>query len=135
MSITINGALLELCVLALVHNEDQYGYKLTRAMKEQFDLSESSLYPVLRRLTRNGLLKTYDLPHDGRMRRYYALTESGRKAFCELQVEWLDFSGRISALLKTGFEEMRTEPGTGNKNEKEHGPAQKGEGKGDDPYA
>ncbi|UNT97180.1 PadR family transcriptional regulator [Allobaculum mucilyticum] len=99
MAITLNGNLLELCVLGLVYREDQYGYRLTRQMKEKFDLSESSLYPVLRRLTRSGLLRTYDLPYDGRMRRYYALTEEGKEMYYALRAEWMTFSKRINEVL------------------------------------
>ena len=79
MSIQLSGSLLEMCVLAIVRKEDTYGYRLTQEIKQEFDLSESSLYPVLRRLTRSGCLKTYDRPYDGRMRRYYSLTEQGEE--------------------------------------------------------
>ncbi len=113
MAITLNGTLLELCVLALVYEEDQYGYKLTRQMIERFDLSESSLYPVLRRLTKNGLLRTYDLPHDGRMRRYYALTEEGRTAYLELFEEWNSFANKVDGLLHKVEEGGRDKGGIG----------------------
>lgn len=109
MPITLNGNLLELCVLAVVYSEDQYGYRLTRQMKEKFDLSESSLYPVLRRLTHSGLLKTYDLPHDGRMRRYYSLTQEGRETYQKLCLEWNSFSESIDEMLRKNGESNKGE--------------------------
>ena len=99
MAMTISGSLMELCVLALAAREDLYGYKMTQQMKNRFEISESSLYPVLRRLTRAGLLKTYDVPQDGRMRRYYALTEEGWKMLETYRKEWQEFSGNINDLV------------------------------------
>ncbi len=106
MAITVNGSLMDLCVLSLAAREDLYGYKLTQQMKALFDISESSLYPVLRRLTKAGLLKTYDLPHDGRMRRYYALTDSGFQALSEYREEWESFAKKINDLVEMDVERV-----------------------------
>lgn len=102
MSIQLSGSLLEMCVLAIVRKEDTYGYRLTQEIKQEFDLSESSLYPVLRRLTRSGCLKTYDRPYDGRMRRYYSLTEQGEEQLKQSEQEWTRLQNSVGALLQKG---------------------------------
>ena len=76
MGFAISAALLDFCVLAIVAQEDVYGYALTHRLMESADLSESTLYPVLRRL-KNKLLDTYDKQYEGRNRRYYTITEKG----------------------------------------------------------
>ena len=64
-------------MLAVLEKEDAYGYSLTQRMKEVVELSESTLYPVLRRLQQSGCLTVYDKPFQGRNRRYYAITPGG----------------------------------------------------------
>jgi PadR family transcriptional regulator PadR len=73
MSIQASGALLDACVLSLLAVEDAYGYVLTQRMKIDLGVSESTLYPVMRRLQTEGCLTVYDVPHNGRNRRYYNL--------------------------------------------------------------
>lgn len=77
MLFSINSKLLEACVLALLVKEDSYGYKLTQDVKAMTNISESTLYPVLRRLQNEGFLQTYNKPIDGRNRKYYSITSSG----------------------------------------------------------
>lgn len=67
-------------------------------------VSESTLYPVLRRLMREGYLETYDQQHMGRNRRYYRLTDAGRKKYKEYVEEWKTFSMKINEILKGGNE-------------------------------
>ena len=73
----MGAPLLDACVLAVLEKEDAYGYSLTQRMKEVVELSESTLYPVLRRLQQSGCLTVYDKPFQGRNRRYYAITRRG----------------------------------------------------------
>jgi len=84
--------LLDACVLHILASGDTYGYKLTREITGMMDVSESSLYPVLRRLETQGFLETYSTEHQGRLRRYYRITASGlgrlneyRKELAELR--------------------------------------------------
>ena len=70
MGFQLGSVLLDACVLAVVMKEDTYGYKLTQEVKQIMDVSESTLYPVLRRLQKDGYLTTYDQPFQGRNRRY-----------------------------------------------------------------
>ena len=74
MAIQLGSVLLDACVLAVVMREDTYGYKLTQEVKQIMDVSESTLYPVLRRLQKDGYLRTYDKTFQGRNRRYYTVT-------------------------------------------------------------
>ncbi|MBQ6835549.1 MAG: helix-turn-helix transcriptional regulator [Clostridia bacterium] len=72
MSFGLTSQMLDACVLAVVAREDVYGYVLTQNIRAIVDISESTLYPVLRRLQKDGLLETYDQPFNGRNRRFYS---------------------------------------------------------------
>lgn len=102
MIFQLGSALLDACVLAILHKEDTYGYKLTQEVKEIVNVSESTLYPVLRRLTKDGYLCTYDKEYMGRNRRYYQLTEDGKKKYEAYVIEWDDFSTKIDGILQGG---------------------------------
>lgn len=92
--------LLDGCVLAVLSRGDAYGYVLTQQMKARLDISESTLYPVLRRLQRDGLLTVYDRPYQGRNRRYYAITPVGRIQLDRRRQEWIQFRNGVEELLK-----------------------------------
>lgn len=92
-------------VLAALSKEDAYGYKLTQQIRQVIDVSESTLYPVLRRLKKDGLLETYDEPYDGRNRRYYHVSKDGRLRLESLTKEWTEFSGRVNALVFGSIDE------------------------------
>ena len=77
---SVSTALLDAVVLACVAQGDTYGYELTHQIQSVFSISESTLYPVLRRLQKNEYLQTYDQPYQGRNRRYYHITDAGRTA-------------------------------------------------------
>lgn len=102
MLIQTGGGLLDMCVLAALDREDLYGYCLTRQIKQVLDVSESALYPVLRRLKKDGLLETYDRQTDGRNRRYYRMTEPGRRRLAEYKQEWEILSSQIDTILEGG---------------------------------
>ena len=99
MAFQITASLLDACVLSMLSQDDTYGYELTQNLRESLQVSESTLYPVLRRLQGSEFLKTYDLPHQGRNRRYYAITESGRVQLGEFQDDWKTFRNRIDNFL------------------------------------
>ncbi len=100
-TIQIPSALLEACVLAVLAKEEAYGYSLTQSIKETLDVSESTLYPVLRRLENDGLLSTYDQPKSGRIRRYYKLTQAGKENYQASLKEWQMFKQSIDKLRRT----------------------------------
>ena len=104
MVFQLGSSLLDACVLATLHKEDTYGYRLTQEVKRVMDISESTLYPVLRRLMKEGYLETYDQQHMGRNRRYYRLTEAGKEKYREYVKEWDEFSDKVSDILNGGIE-------------------------------
>ena len=99
MRFTVAGSLLDACVLSLVSGKPAYGYELTQRAQTTIDISESTLYPVLRRLQKEGMLSTFDQPFDGRNRRYYEITTAGKNKFKELLDAWKDYTNRINTLL------------------------------------
>ena len=99
MTYQLTAPLLDACVLGIVAGEDAYGYTLTQKVREIVDISESTLYPVLRRLQKDGCLRTYDKPFQGRNRRYYGITDVGREKLSFYQSEWLEYKMKIDKLL------------------------------------
>ncbi|MDF7637919.1 PadR family transcriptional regulator [Lactobacillus sp. ESL0791] len=99
MAIQIPTRLLDGAVLSFLKADDLYGYALTQQVQAGFDISESTIYPVLRRLKKNGYLVTYDQPYQGRNRRYYHLTDSGEKLLGNIEKEWKDFSTKVNQVL------------------------------------
>lgn len=102
MIFQFGSALLDTCVLAVLSRGDTYGYVLTQNVREVLDVSESTLYPVLRRLQKDSLLSAYDQPFQGRNRRYYAITEQGRQRFAEYSGEWVLYKQRIDHIISGG---------------------------------
>jgi PadR family transcriptional regulator PadR len=99
MAIQAAGTLMEGCVLAFLAREDIYGYVLTQRLKETLDVSESTLYPVMRRLQTDNCLTVYDLPHNGRNRRYYRITKQGLDRLDICKKEWEKFKRGIDGIL------------------------------------
>ena len=98
MVFNTGAALLDAIVLAVVSREPEgtYGYKITQDVREALEVSESTLYPVLRRLQKDGCLETYDQEYAGRNRRYYRITEAGMAQLNLYKSEWLSYSTKIS---------------------------------------
>lgn len=92
--------LLDGCVLAVLSRGDTYGYVLTQQVKARLDISESTLYPVLRRLQKDQMLTVYDRPYQGRNRRYYTITDPGRSYLTRLRLEWEQFREGVEQLMK-----------------------------------
>lgn len=101
MSFTTGTALLDAVVLAVVSGETEgtYGYKITQDVRSIMDVSESTLYPVLRRLQKDGCLETYDMEYAGRNRRYYKITPNGMIRLDEYRREWLTYRKDIEGIL------------------------------------
>ena len=102
MSFPVGAALLDAMVLAVVCREDTYGYKITQEIRSAVDVSESTLYPVLRRLQKGGLLDTYDREYMGRNRRYYRATAQGHQQLRDYRQEWKAHKQRIDEILFLG---------------------------------
>lgn len=105
MSLSMGAPLLDGCVLALLEEEDLYGYALTQRVKAVLDISESTLYPVLRRLQKDGCLSVYDQPYQGRNRRYYAITRRGQDRLEQIRGEWRQLRNNLDHLLLEGTED------------------------------
>ena len=88
MDIQLKRGLLDVCVLAAIKQEDSYGYKIIQDMKPYVELSESTLYPILRRLEAAQLLSVHSAEHNGRLRKYYHITEQGQKRLEYFKAEW-----------------------------------------------
>ncbi|MBR6950649.1 MAG: PadR family transcriptional regulator [Oscillospiraceae bacterium] len=100
MAFQIGSALLDACVLAVVERRDVYGYELTAQMRNVIDVSESTLYPVLRRLQKEEYVLTYDSPINGRNRRYYTITAAGRQQLENYRADWESYRSGIDSLMK-----------------------------------
>ena len=102
MSFPISAALLDAIVLSVVSREGTYGYKITQDIRKVCDGSDSTLYPVLRRLLKAGALETYDQAVDGRMRRYYKITPIGRMQLMQYLSDWADYRDKIESVFFGG---------------------------------
>lgn len=101
MVFNTGAALLDAIVLAVVSKDEEgtYGYKITQDVRTTIDVSESTLYPVLRRLQKNGCFEVYDVECGGRNRRYYKLTNEGWTQLKYYRNEWEIYSSKISSLF------------------------------------
>ena len=99
MTIQMPTVLLDGSVLAILENRDMYGYLLTKEIQKYINVSESTMYPVLRRLQKSGELVTYDEAFEGRMRRYYQITSLGQTRLNEIKQDWQTFSVGINDIL------------------------------------
>ncbi len=103
MDIQLKRGLLDVCVLAAIKNEDSYGYQIIKDLKPYVELSESTLYTILKRLEAAGLLTVRTAEHGGRLRKYYRITPSGAKRIEEFKAEWKE----IMAIYKFVTKEDR----------------------------
>ena len=88
MDIQLKRGLLDVCVLAAIKDGESYGYRIIKEMKPYLEMSESTLYTILKRLEGAGMLTVRTAEHDGRLRKYYNLTDRGRARLAEFQEEW-----------------------------------------------
>lgn len=88
MDVQLKRGLLEVCVLAAIRDQDSYGYQIIKDMKPYVELSESTLYPILRRLETAELLTVRSAEHNGRLRKYYHITQQGRNKIDSFQEDW-----------------------------------------------
>lgn len=99
MAFPINSTLLDAMVLAIVDREETYGYKITQDIRSAMEISESTLYPVLRRLLKESDLETYDREFQGRNRRYYRTTPKGKATLLLYKEEWKLHKKKIDEIL------------------------------------
>ncbi len=88
MDIQLKRGLLDVCVLAAIKEEESYGYKIIKDMTPYIELSESTLYTILKRLEMAAMLTVRTAEHGGRLRKYYRITEAGKNRIEEFKSEW-----------------------------------------------
>lgn len=84
----LKRGILDVCVLATIKKEDSYGYQMIKDMKPYLEMSESTLYTILKRLETAGMLTVRAAEHSGRLRKYYHITEEGLKRIRDFEDEW-----------------------------------------------
>jgi PadR family transcriptional regulator PadR len=93
MDIQLKKGLLDVCVLATLNEGDSYGYKIVSAVSTCIEVSESTLYPILKRLEAASFVTTYSVEHNGRLRKYYTITPKGREKINTFLEEWVHLKG------------------------------------------
>lgn len=99
MNVQIKKGIVEICVLASLRKEPSYGYKIISDISELIEISESTLYPILRRLEAQDYLRTFSKDFNGRVRKYYEITRLGEKRIKEFIEEWRDME-RVYEFIK-----------------------------------
>ena len=105
MIFPLSPPMFDLLILSITEKKDSYGYQLSQKIKNVSGVKDSTLYPILKRLQEQVYLSVYDQPFQGRNRRYYRITESGRQRYQELMEEWKLHKEAIDQILKGEHEE------------------------------
>ncbi|MGL4383453.1 MAG: PadR family transcriptional regulator [Bacilli bacterium] len=101
MNTQFKKGVLELCLLNLIIEQDEYGYELVNKINIYLDVSINTIYPILRRLTNEGLLATYSIKSgDGKERKYYTITMQGQAYYEKFYLEWDSFNSQVNNLLE-----------------------------------
>ena len=103
MDAQLRRGLLDVCVLAVLHHGDSYGYRIVRDASQIMPLTESTLYPILKRLEQSDYLAEYSVEHNGRLRKYYHITPKGEERLDIFLREWDDMK-RLFDYIKEGRE-------------------------------
>ncbi len=102
MDIQMKRGLLDVCVLAAIQGEDSYGYQIIKDIKPYVDVSESTLYPILRRLEEGRLLTVRSVEHNGRLRKYYHITDAGKARIEDFKEDWREMESIYRFIIKEG---------------------------------
>ena len=100
----LKRGLLDVCVLAAIKNEDSYGYRIIKDMKPYLEMSESTLYTILKRLEAASMLTVRTAEHGGRLRKYYRITRQGEARIEEFKEEWVEIEAIYQFIVKEGTE-------------------------------
>ena len=98
MDTQLKRGILEVCALAVLRRGDSYGYQLVRDVSEWIPISESTLYPILKRLESGGFVTVYSVEHTGRLRKYYRITDAGIKKIQDFISEWKELMAVYRAI-------------------------------------
>ena len=102
MDIQIKRGLLDVCVLAAIKDEDSYGYQIIKDIRPYVDVSESTLYPILRRLEEGRLLTVRSVEHNGLLRKYYHITDAGKARIEDFKQDWKDMENIYRFIIREG---------------------------------
>ena len=102
MDAQLKRGLLDVCVLAAIKDEDSYGYKIIKDMKPYLEMSESTLYTILKRLETARMLTVRTAEHDGRLRKYYHITAQGLQRIDEFLADWKEMMAVYRFISKEG---------------------------------
>ena len=100
MYFPVSALLIEFMILSIVNREDSYGYEISQTVKIVADIKESTLYPILNKLEKNGYLTTYSQEFQGRKRKYYSITDSGKEQLVYLNKEWISYRDTIDVIIE-----------------------------------
>ena len=96
----VSALLIEFLILSIVDTQDSYGYEISQTVKIVADIKESTLYPILKKLEKNGYLTTYSQEFQGRNRKYYSITDSGKEQLIFLKKEWNEYYHTIDDIIE-----------------------------------
>lgn len=102
MDIQIKKGLLEVCILAVISKQDSYGYQIIKDVSTCVEISESTLYPILKRLEASGCVTTYSIEHNSRLRKYYRITNIGRQHIYDFLVGWNELEQIHQFIMREG---------------------------------
>ena len=105
MDIQLKRGLLDVCVLKAIKDAPSYGYRIIKDLKPYVALSESTLYTILKRLEAGEMLTVKSVEHDGRLRKYYSITDAGVKRISEFKEEWNDIMSIYAFIVKEDEED------------------------------
>ena len=96
----VSALLIEFLIMSIVETQDSYGYEISQTVKIAADTKESTLYPILKKLEKNGYLTTYSQDYQGRKRKYYSITDSGKTQREYLKNEWISYRDTIDGIIE-----------------------------------
>lgn len=106
MNVQYKKGVIELCVLSMLYSKDSYGYDISEYISKRINISDGTIYPILRKLKSEGLVTTYlSEESGGPPRKYYRLTNLGREQYLAEKTEWLDFAKQVESILKEDGDE------------------------------
>lgn len=103
MTFTLNAPMFDFLVLSVIADGDAYGYQISQIIKRAAHTKDSTLYPILRRLQEANYVETYDQQYQGRNRKYYTITDTGKKQQKILQEDWNDYKTIIDDIVNGGI--------------------------------
>lgn len=105
MESQLKRGLVEICILAAIRDEDSYGYKIVKDISQYIKVSESTLYPILRRLEAGGSIKVYSVEHNSRLRKYYSITSKGLEKIEKFKEDWLTIEKAYQFIVRGKIDE------------------------------